>query len=103
MSAAPQKLRTVLENVVRAMDPPALLFSGGLDTSILAFLAAKEGLAGITVAVAGQSKDEPFAARAAKAFGLAHVWVRPDYEGLLGVLPQTIKLLKSFDPMTIRN
>lgn len=97
-------LRDLLKAVLREMDAPAILFSGGLDTTVLAYLAARQkGMAAVTVVVNGKSKDEPYAVQAAREFGMSHVLVRPDYDQLLGVLPQTVKLLKSFDPMTIRN
>ncbi|MBI4396659.1 MAG: hypothetical protein HY548_06165 [Elusimicrobia bacterium] len=103
-SSWPRKIRAALENVLPQMDAPAVLFSGGLDTSVLAYLASRrKGLMAVTVAVPGRSEDETYAARAAKEFGLTHVWVRPDFDNLLGILPQTIRMLKTFDPMTVRN
>jgi asparagine synthase (glutamine-hydrolysing) len=97
-------LRALLQNVVRDTDAPAVLFSGGLDTTVLAFLAArKRGIAALTVAVQGHSQDEPYADRAARLLGLTHVWVRPSLDDLLGVVPQTVRILRTFDPATVRN
>jgi asparagine synthase (glutamine-hydrolysing) len=57
----------------------------------------------VTVAVAGQSQDEIWAAKAAKGLKLTQIWVRPDYDNLLSVLPQTVKFLKGYSPVQVRN
>jgi asparagine synthase (glutamine-hydrolysing) len=100
----PGYLRELLKNVVRETDAPAILFSGGLDTVVLGYLASRRrAMAGITVVADPSALDVPYAARAAKEFGLTHMWLRTSCEDALGVLPQTIRLLKTYDPMTLRN
>ncbi|HRY28889.1 MAG TPA: asparagine synthase C-terminal domain-containing protein [Elusimicrobiota bacterium] len=97
-------LRDLLKNAVRDTTARMVLFSGGLDTAVLAHLASRlRGLGAITVTVGGNPPDKEFAVRAAKHFGITHVLVSPTHDDLLGLLPQTIKLLKTYDPMTLRN
>lgn len=98
-----RELRRLMEEAVRAQDAHALLFSAGLDTTLIAYLARDRGLAAITVSVAGRAKDEIYAARVAREFELTHVWVRTDFTQVLSLMPQTVRLLKTFDPMTLRN
>src|SRR5687768_6618256 len=88
-------LRDLLKKILREeMDAPVMLFSGGVDTTVLAFLATRiRGLAAITVAVEDRCKDEEYAARVAKILGLTHIMVRSTYKDLLRVMPQTVKLL----------
>lgn len=101
----PRSLRDLLKRILRdEADAPAILFSGGLDSAVLAFLASRlRPLAAITVSVGGGSRDEEPAARAAKMLGLTHILVKPSFDDLLRVLPQTVKLLETFDPAVLRN
>lgn len=97
-------LRELLKNVMRETDAPAILFSGGLDTAVLGFLASRQrAMAAITVVIEEAALDIPYAARAAKEFGLTHIWLRTSYDDALSALPQTVRMLRTYDPMTLRN
>jgi asparagine synthase (glutamine-hydrolysing) len=74
----------------------AMLFSGGLDTSILAAL--NPSLPTYTVCLKGAGEDLFFSQEVIKYLGLNghHKIVEP--EEALTVIPRVIRILKSFDP-----
>jgi asparagine synthase (glutamine-hydrolysing) len=94
-----------LEESVKRNLSDGLLLSGGLDTTILAYLASKwRQPSCVTVALRGaQAPDVDYAKLVASRLGLSHyVHYFGDEEldkGLRGV----IRIMKSFDPMGIRN
>jgi asparagine synthase (glutamine-hydrolysing) len=68
------ELRNLLEEAVKEDLAEGILLSGGLDTSILAFLAAKQvkGLKAFTVSLEGFDKDLSYARKIANFLGLEH-------------------------------
>ena len=94
-----------LEESVRHHPTDGLLLSGGLDTSILAALASKWHQPDcITVALKGApAPDIEYAQKVAKLFHLPHdIHIFGDDELEEG-LRNTIAVLRTFDPMEIRN
>jgi len=98
-------LRATLESAVERNAAEAILLSGGLDTSIIASLAAKYGpLRGYTVALEGApSPDIEYANLMAKHLHLIHKLHVFGMEELMENLPEVVKTLRVFDPMEIRN
>lgn len=77
--------------------------SGGLDTSIVATLAAPRGLRlAVTVAI-GDAPDLPYATEIAARLGLEHVVLRRTVAELASTLPELIGIIGSFDGMFLRN
>lgn len=106
MTSKAERLRALLTERVRASTSTAILFSGGLDTSILAAVAAEHGrqLRAIMVSVGdGAGLDEPFAALMAQRLDLELVVLRPTLSDLWSRMPELIRILKTFDPMEVRN
>ncbi len=102
----PQKLRGLLEASVAQSEADGIQFSGGLDTSILATIAAQQGrrLQAVCVSVAdGPGLDEPFAARMADQLGLELRVLRPALSDLIEKMPMLVGILGTFDPMELRN
>lgn len=97
-----KRLRMLLGPLLEAMPAPALLFSAGIRSSLLAAMGAGRRAAAITVAVPGHAKDEPFVSRSAHLLSLTVAWVRPSVETLLDLLPQTVSYLKTDDPALLR-
>lgn len=101
------KLRTSLERVVRRAltENLGILLSGGLDTSVLAFVASSYApLKAFTVAMQGApAPDLEYSALMAKRLRLEHQIHCFDTEEMYRTLPLVIKVLRSFDPMEIRN
>src|SRR5215469_13434076 len=80
------KLRDLVLTQVRGSAAEGILFSGGLDTSILATAVAAHGrrLRAIMVSVdGGPGLDEPFAALMAAQLGLQLEVLRPSLDQLL--------------------
>ena len=101
------KLRTSLERAVRRAltENLGILLSGGLDTSVLAFVASRYApLNAFTVAMQGApAPDLEYSALMAKRLRLEHQIHCFDTEEMYRTLPLVIKVLRSFDPMEIRN
>lgn len=90
------RLREILKESVRRNNASGILFSGGLDTSILALLNPK-ALA-ITVSLEDSGEDIGYARLLAKRLGLKHVHRNIKTEEALESIPEIIRILKSFDP-----
>lgn len=102
-----QKLRSVLsETVGRCVDcNTGILLSGGLDTSILAYEAAKcVELKAYTVAMKGaDAPDLRYAGLMSRHLCLEHKVLEFGMEEVREALPKLIKILRVFDPMEVRN
>ena len=99
-------LRDLVIDQVLASSADGILFSGGLDTSILAAIASMHGrhLHATMVSVEeGNGLDEPFALVIAKRFGFELEILRPPLRDLLERMPELVLLLQTFDPMELRN
>jgi len=94
-----------LEESVRRNLTDGLLLSGGLDTAILAYLASKWVKPGcITVALRGApAPDVDYARLVASRLELKHHLYYFDSEELDDSIRAVIRIMKSFDPMEIRN
>ncbi len=99
------KLRSLLKEAVLRNMSEGILLSGGLDTSILAYLASNHyRLKALTVAFdAAPAPDVEYAKLMAKSLKLEHIIHLFDEHELLNSIPIVIGILKSFDPMEIRN
>jgi len=95
------KLRELLKDVVERNNTEALLFSGGLDTSILAALANDLGKSkkALTVALAGtRAPDLKYARKVAQKFQYEHHIRSITETEALEKLPDVVKAVRSFDP-----
>lgn len=82
-----------------------ILLSGGLDTSILAYLASKRArLKAFTAALRNApAPDIEYATLVANRLGLKHFVHRFDEDELHDAIRVVVKTMDSFDPMEIRN
>jgi asparagine synthase (glutamine-hydrolysing) len=122
------RFRHLLTNVIRAAPADGILLSGGLDTSVIAAAAHAIGLqpVAITVVVSPDERvdaahrttlagklgcaddafpapDDVFARRAAEHLGLRHERIVVTLDELLAYAAATVKAIRSFDPMQVRN
>lgn len=98
------RLRELVQAAAERAPAEAILLSGGLDTSVIAYVARAPPLrTAVTVVVGERAPDEEHAIRIARARGLEHHLVRTDLPGLLEELPFVVRVMKSFDPMELRN
>lgn len=94
-----------LEASVRRNPAEGLLLSGGLDTTLLAYILAKSsGPECITVAFLGApAPDVEYAQRISRELELDHYVHYFDYDEFAGAARQVIRILNTFDPMEVRN
>ena len=94
-----------LEASVKRNLSDCLLLSGGLDTTLIAYLMVKWGKPYcVTVALRGApAPDIPYAKMIAANLGLKHDLHYFGEEELNEAISATIRVLKVFDPMEVRN
>ena len=101
-----EQLRNLVVDQVLASSADGILFSGGLDTSVLAAIAASLGrrLQAVMVSVAeGTGLDEPFARLMVERLRIDLEILRPSLYELVDRMPELIRLLRTFDPMELRS
>jgi len=97
------KLRDLLNVSVKKNLAECVLFSGGLDTSVIAALASAYGeLTGVTVSFY-EAPDVPYAELMAQKFEMNHIIVRINEKDVSEAVRDVIHTMKSFDPMEVRN
>lgn len=89
-------LREKLEKIVKRSDAFGLLFSGGLDTSILAGL--NPHIEAITVSLESFGEDISYAELVARHLNLTHYHRIVTVDEAISLIPNLIKILRSFDP-----
>jgi len=99
------KLRLLLEEAVERNLAEGILLSGGLDTSVLAVIASKfVSLKAFTVAFNGvPAPDVKYATLMANNLQLKHSIHYFDEGELYDAIRMVVKVMRSFDPMEIRN
>lgn len=104
LSTRTRQLRSLVIEAIKREPAPCILLSGGLDTSIIAEVAGPLGLrSAVTVLVGDQAPDGPFASRIAERLGLDHRVISCSFEDLLQEVPFVVGVLRTFDPMEVRN
>lgn len=109
LSPVALELRNRVIHAVTETLGDSILLSGGLDTSIIAavvasVLKAKRNFKAYTISLKGApSPDLECSKLVSSRFGLAHQIDTIDISELENELPEVIRVLKSFDPMEIRN
>jgi asparagine synthase (glutamine-hydrolysing) len=104
LQAAAAELRELVTRATAARPSDCMLLSGGLDTAVLAPLAAAgETRAAVTVLTTPEAPDRPFAVAVASSLGWRHSMVEAPFEDLLTELDFVVRTLRTFDPMEIRN
>ncbi len=73
-----------------------ILFSGGLDSAVLASLLP--GATAITVTLESRGEDLEYATYLNESLNLIHTHRRVTTQEALGAIPKVIQILKSFDP-----
>ncbi len=91
-----EQLRSKLEEAVERSRADGILLSGGLDTSILAFVARPS--VGFTVALKDSpASDLSYSEKVSKLLGIQHKKMEFTTEEALATLPEVIGILKTFD------
>lgn len=99
------KTRKIIGEVVAKNLAEGLLFSGGIDTSIIALEASKHRrITAITVAFEqGIAEDLAYAKKMASFLGIRHEISFFNVKETLKAVTEVIAVLKVFDPMEVRN
>jgi asparagine synthase (glutamine-hydrolysing) len=99
------ELRELLEKSVKKNLIQDMLFSGGIDTSILATIVTKYNrIRGFTCAFKqANALDIKYAKLMAKRFNIEHYMNPFDEDQVFEAIPDVVKVLKCFDPMEVRN
>ena len=91
-----EELRNKLKEATSRQQADAILLSGGLDTSILAFI-AKPTIA-LTVALKdSQAPDPIYSEKVSNLLGIEHKKMEFTVEEAINALPEVIRILKTFD------
>jgi asparagine synthase (glutamine-hydrolysing) len=91
-----QEIKARLGKNIRENPAEGLLFSGGLDSAILAALSPK--IKAINISLKSYGEDIPYANSTAKFLNLKYSPLKIDIDEALDAVPKVIKILKSFDP-----
>lgn len=91
-----KQLRERLKEAVKKNPAEALLFSGGLDSSILAFFCP--GIKAVTVSLNFFGEDLKYAKLLVKSCSIEHYHKKIEIEEGICAIPEVIRILKSFDP-----
>ena len=99
------ELRDLLERSVKKNLTEDMLFSGGIDTSILATIVSNfVRIRGFTCAFKqANALDLKYAKLMAKRLNINHYLHPFDEDEVFEVIPDVVKTLNSFDPMEVRN
>ncbi len=98
-----QKINTLVTKSVQNHECDSIALSGGLDSSILASCVDRKTRAFALVAKDFPSTDLVHAQLVAKLYGLKLDVITADVNSLLSAVEDTIKILKVFNPIEIRN
>ncbi|OPY72926.1 MAG: Asparagine synthetase B (glutamine-hydrolyzing) [Syntrophorhabdus sp. PtaU1.Bin058] len=95
-------LQALLRNAVESNKVPGILFSGGLDTSILAGILCSvsepSGVHAVSVSFLSDGEDRHYAKELAEILRMHHVHVAVGVDEAIDAIPGVIKTLESFDP-----
>ena len=100
------EVRRLVNKVVQRNMAESILFSAGTDTSIVAYEAVKfnPDIKALTVSFnEGKSKDTRYVMRMVSSLSLNHEFHEFDSEDAVNAAEKVVEVLKTFDPMDIRN
>lgn len=96
-SRVASKLKRKLIESVQRNTASGLLFSGGLDSGILAYL--NKDINAITVSLKSFGKDIQYSGMIAKDLKLKYFYRSVGIQEAIEAIPETIKILETFDPV----
>ena len=104
MSESIKNIRLLLEEITIQCDASWIAFSGGLDSSILAQIKKHQGLNAITIIAKDfLGTDLGYSQIAAKHIGIPLELKYVNINEMLSAIENTIKILKNFNDIEIRN
>lgn len=104
MDKSIENIRLLLEEITMQCDANWIAFSGGLDSSILAQIKKDQGLNAITIITKDfLGTDLPYSQITAKHIDIPLELKYVNIDEMLGAVENTIKILKNFNDIEIRN
>jgi len=104
MSKSIENIRLLLEEITTQCDANWIAFSGGLDSSILAQIKKDQGLNAITIIAKDfLGTDLPYSQIVAKHIDIPLELKYVNIDEMLSAIESTIKILKNFNDIEIRN
>jgi len=104
MDKSIKNTRTLLEEITIQCDANWIAFSGGLDSSILAQIKKDQGLNAITIIAKDfLGTDLPYSQIAAKQIDIPLELKYVNIDEMLSAIESTVKILKNFNDIEIRN
>jgi len=104
MSESIENIRLLLEEITIQCDANWIAFSGGLDSSILAQIKKDQGLNAITIIAKDfLGTDLPYSQIVAKHIDIPLELKYVNIDEMLSAIESTIKILKNFNDIEIRN
>ena len=91
------ELRKKFADAMKRNCADGILFSGGLDSALVA--AFSRDSKAVSVGLDSYSEDQFYAKAVAKFLNLDHHYITVSIEEALAVIPDVIRILKSFDPV----
>ncbi|NPA22670.1 MAG: hypothetical protein GXO23_00020 [Crenarchaeota archaeon] len=99
-----ETLRREMERTARTEQVDAVILSGGLDSSITAYLLRHCDPTAITVIYSeSPGRDEEFSMKVASHLSLRHIILKINTRTAIEKIPTIIKTLRTFSPMEIPN
>ena len=99
-----ENIRSLLEKITMQCDANWIAFSGGLDSSILAQIKKDQGLNAITIIAKDfLGTDLPYSQIVAKHIDIPLELKYVNIDEMLSAIENTIKILKNFNDIEIRN
>lgn len=96
-------LLELITNSIKSSKAEAVLFSGGIDSSLIAAIASKIRPIIAITAIFNSGKDEEYSSKISKKLGISHVIVKYGIEDALEASKEIVRILKTFDHVEIRN
>jgi len=96
MEGTVRALRNILTRFLENRQPSGILLSGGVDSSVLAVFSPNSKA--ITVSLESWGGDLEYSRIVARTLGMEQVKVVVDIDQALAVVPEVIRILKTFDP-----
>ncbi|MEM0101201.1 MAG: asparagine synthase C-terminal domain-containing protein, partial [Candidatus Methanomethyliaceae archaeon] len=96
-------LLELLTKSIKSSKANAVLFSGGIDSSLITIIASKIRPIVAITAIFNNGNDEEYSLRISKKLKIPHIIVKYNIEEALEASKEIIKILKTFDHIEIRN
>lgn len=104
MSDYIEEIRTILKKITLECDATWIALSGGLDSSIIGQLKSKQDIQGITIITKDfLGTDLTYSQISAKHIGIPLKLKYMNMDEILNAINETIKILKNFNDIEIRN